>query len=302
MSFLKWLFRRNTKSEVGSIKPGVTCPSCGRATKRGIMAQMDWCSWCGREVNPKQTSVKAGAEDEKCDVCGTLTAYTKGFILTTAEVTSSRQFWSNQLSKYKPFLRLMTSPEQRSQYLAQQIAELALNSTGWPVCKKCSRLFQFNQSAAKHCASHRTDRTDGGPADIEVVKQIVLPLVNDTLDVEMASEQGSERIPIQHRVGNAPTGMKKYFKCRGCGAIVPKGNAEDLEFYELWIETRVPLQLSSGITCDDCGTRHDLEDVLIGKFDMKSSDSLIDQMISDRANVDVDRKTRTWWYRGKKVE
>ncbi|MCA9392849.1 MAG: hypothetical protein KC900_01485 [Candidatus Omnitrophica bacterium] len=108
---------------------------------------------------------------------------------------------------------------------------------------------------------------------------------------------GKSKPLVQHTAmkATADKSAKKYWKCRSCGTILFKKDtiAELAQIPEITV--------SGGVTCSECRTRHDARDVYAGKYDFRSDDSVIEQMINDPANAEGDPVTGTWTYKGKAI-
>ncbi len=107
---------------------------------------------------------------------------------------------------------------------------------------------------------------------------------------------GSSRVTSS---GKPSQELKKYWKCPGCGSILTK-RVDMLPIYSTILENGG--NITGGDTCVDCGVRQEKEEVYMGKLDLNSPDALIDQIISDVANVTCDRATKSWWYKGRIVD
>lgn len=96
---------------------------------------------------------------EMCDVCSMPTDSSRGYALTTTEVTTEPKYWEFMMNRhsYDEDLLMMYVQQQAMQY------------TGWLICESCSNMFTFDKSASKGYARRMENPPGCGAADINYV-------------------------------------------------------------------------------------------------------------------------------------
>jgi len=115
----------------------------------------------------------------------------------------------------------------------------------------------------------------------------------------VASGGGLPEEPGQRKLSTVST--KRYWRCPECGSIIPK-RPDVLALASTAPQFFALGEHRGGDWCGDCRARQEFVDVYGGRFDLKSSDELIDQMIKDPDNRSCDKKRKLWKYKGKVVD
>ncbi len=102
-----------------------------------------------------------------CDVCNAEMSWEDGYVLTSNQVPTSKDYWIHVFMGVWSYVYGMDPNGDTIGALVQQQAG---QSTGWLVCEGCSHMFSFNRTQAKSFAlAHNGNPPGAGPASIESV-------------------------------------------------------------------------------------------------------------------------------------
>lgn len=122
------------------------------------------------KVAPHKIHELERSEAPVCDVCNKKMNWEDGYVLSTNQVVTTEAYWEFAFTHQWAYYHDL-DPDGVS--LALIVQNQANQSTGWLVCEKCSKLFDFDRELAKkHAKMHSTAPPGSGPANSQLVASV----------------------------------------------------------------------------------------------------------------------------------
>ena len=100
---------------------------------------------------------RPGSSPTICDICSMPLDRNNGFVLTTEQVTTDKNYWTYIINAH-------SFDDER--LLLMYIQQQAMQINNWLICRNCSPRFSFDKNAASRYASMGTDPPGIGPTDV----------------------------------------------------------------------------------------------------------------------------------------